>query len=143
MLLFLKCLFCLAFGSAPRVPAHPCGCCSSPSLLVSLKARPPDLRPLRPPRSSTPSACMASSIPRSAVPPVHQGSPGGTSGKESRLPAQETQETRVGSIPGWEDPPGGGTVSPLQHSCLGNPVGRGASRATVHRVTKHQTRLKH
>ena len=30
---------------------------------------------------------------------------------------------------------------PLQYSCLGNPMDRGAWRATVHGVTKNQTRL--
>ena len=40
------------------------------------------------------------------------------------LPAM--QETWVQSL-GWEDP-GGGTGNPLQYSCLGNPLGRGAWR---------------
>ena len=41
----------------------------------------------------------------------------------------------VGSIP---EPrrPGGGNGNPLQDSCLGNPMDRGAWRATVHGVTK-------
>ena len=30
----------------------------------------------------------------------------------------------------------------LQYSCLGNPMDRGAWRATVHRVAKSQTHLK-
>ena len=30
--------------------------------------------------------------------------------------------------------------NPLQYSCLGNPVDRGAWRATVHRVAKSQDR---
>ena len=38
--------------------------------------------------------------------------------------------------------PGGGNGSPFQYSCLGNPMGRGAWRATVHAVTKNGTRLK-
>ena len=38
--------------------------------------------------------------------------------------------------------PEGGHGSPLQYSCLGNPTDRGAWWATVHRVTKSQTRLK-
>ena len=38
--------------------------------------------------------------------------------------------------------PGGGNGSPLQCSCLANPTDRGAWQATVHRVTKSQTRLK-
>ena len=37
--------------------------------------------------------------------------------------------------------PGIGNGNPLQHSCLGNPMDRGAWRATVHGVTKNQTRL--
>ena len=31
---------------------------------------------------------------------------------------------------------GGGNGNPLQYSCLGNPIGRGTWRATVHGVTK-------
>ena len=31
---------------------------------------------------------------------------------------------------------------PMPHSCLGNPIDRGACGATVHGVTKSQTRLK-
>ena len=41
-----------------------------------------------------------------------------------------------GSVPGWGRFPGGGTGNPLQYSCLGNPMDRGAWRATVHGVTK-------
>ena len=37
--------------------------------------------------------------------------------------------------------PGEGHGNPLQYSCLENPVERGAWRATVHGVTKSQTRL--
>ena len=36
-------------------------------------------------------------------------------------------------------PPGGGHGSPLQYSCLENPVEGGAWRATVHRVAQSQT----
>ena len=39
-------------------------------------------------------------------------------------------------------PPGGGNGNPLQNSCLGNPMDRGAWPATVHGVAKSQTRLK-
>ena len=35
-----------------------------------------------------------------------------------------------------------GDGTPLQYSCLENPLGRGASRATVDRFAKHQTQLK-
>ena len=41
-----------------------------------------------------------------------------------------------GSVPGWGVSPGGGEGNPLQYSCLGNPVGRGALWATVHGVAK-------
>ena len=37
--------------------------------------------------------------------------------------------------------PGGGNGYPLQYSCLGNPMDRGACQATVHGVAKSQTRL--
>ena len=42
-------------------------------------------------------------------------------------------------IPGSGRYPGGGNGSPLQYSCLGNPMDRGAWQATVHGVTKSQT----
>ena len=48
---------------------------------------------------------------------------------------QETQETRV-----W--PLGGGHGNPLQYSCLGNPMDRGAWQVTVRRVAKSWTQLK-
>ena len=40
------------------------------------------------------------------------------------------------SIPGSERSPGEGNRSPLQYSCLGNPMERGVWRATVHRVAR-------
>ena len=42
----------------------------------------------------------------------------------------------VGSVPGLGRSPGEGNGNPLQCSCLGNPMDRGAWRATVHGVTK-------
>ena len=48
---------------------------------------------------------------------------------------QEPQETQV-----WS--PGRGHGNPLQHSCLENPMERGAGWATVHGVEKSQTWLK-
>ena len=47
----------------------------------------------------------------------------------------------MGSIPGSGRSPEGGNGNPLQYSCLGNPMDRGAWRATVHGVSKSQTRL--
>ena len=43
-----------------------------------------------------------------------------------------------GLIPGWGRSPGGEHGSPLQYSCLENPMDREAWRATVHRVAKSQ-----
>ena len=48
---------------------------------------------------------------------------------------QPTDATDVGSIPGSGRTPGEGNVTPLQYSCLGNLMDRGAWRATV-QVTK-------
>ena len=45
----------------------------------------------------------------------------------------------VGSIPGLGRSPGGGHGNPLQHSCLENPMDRGAWRAAVPGVTESQT----
>ena len=42
----------------------------------------------------------------------------------------------TGSIPGSGRSPGVGNVNPLQHSCQGNPMDRGALWATIHGVTK-------
>ena len=44
------------------------------------------------------------------------------------------------SIPG-QGVGGGGNGNPLQYSCLGNPLDRGAWQATVHGVAKSRTRL--
>ena len=46
----------------------------------------------------------------------------------------------LGLIPGSGRSPGEGNSNPLQYSCLGNPMDRGAWWATVHRVAKSQTR---
>jgi len=42
----------------------------------------------------------------------------------------------AGSIPGLERLPGEGNGNPLQYSCLGNLMDRGAWWTTVHRVAK-------
>ena len=42
----------------------------------------------------------------------------------------------LGSIPGWEDPLEKENGNPLQYSCLGNLIDRGAWEATVHGVTR-------
>ena len=45
------------------------------------------------------------------------------------------------SIPGLERHPRGGNGNPLQYSCLGNSMERGAWWATVRGVAKSQTQL--
>ena len=47
----------------------------------------------------------------------------------------------LGSIPGSGRSTGEGNGNPLQYSCLENPMDGGAWWATVHGVTKSQTRL--
>ena len=56
-----------------------------------------------------------------------EGFPGGSDDKESAC-----NEADLGSIPGLNG-------NPLQYSCLGNPMDRGACWATVHGVTKSGT----
>ena len=58
-------------------------------------------------------------------------------------PASAGDPGDAGLIPGSGRSPGGGCGNPRQHSCLENPVDRGAWQATVHGVAKNQTRLKH
>ena len=58
------------------------------------------------------------------------------------LPANAGDVRDTSSIPGLGRSPGGGNGNPLQYSCLGNPIDRGAWQATVHRVKKSQTGLK-
>ena len=58
------------------------------------------------------------------------------------LPAIAGDVRDTGWIPRSGRSPGGGHGNPLQYSCLGNPMDRGACWATTHRVAKSQTRLK-
>ena len=63
-------------------------------------------------------------------------------------PANAGDTGDVGSIPGLGKSPGLGNGNPLQYSCLGNPVDRGAWRATVHALaesdmTEHSTQQVH
>ena len=46
----------------------------------------------------------------------------------------------MGSIPGSGRSPGEGNGNPLQYSCQGHPMDRGAWQATVHRVTRESDR---
>ena len=65
------------------------------------------------------------------------GFPWGSDSKESACNAGDP-----GPIPGSGRAPGEGNGSPLQYSCLENPMDGGAWGATVHGVAQSQTRLK-
>ena len=52
------------------------------------------------------------------------------------LPASAGDIRNMGSILGLGRSPGGGNGNPLQYSCLGNSMDRGAWRAILHRVAK-------
>ena len=62
------------------------------------------------------------------------GFPGGSVAENP--PAKAGEE---GLTAGWGRSPGEGNGNPLQQSCLGNPVERGAWQAIVHGVTKSWT----
>ena len=65
------------------------------------------------------------------------GFPGGAGGKESACQCKRHEiDPWVREIP-WR-----GSQNPLQHSCLENPMDRGAWQATVHGVSKSRTQLK-
>ena len=51
-----------------------------------------------------------------------------------------TQERGVRSLSQGDPSPGKGSGKPLQYSCPGNPMDRGARRATVHGVAKETQR---
>ena len=61
------------------------------------------------------------------------GFPGGSVVKNTPVNAADT---RCGSHPGSGRSPGGRNCNPLQYSCLGNPVDRGAWQATVYGAAK-------
>ena len=51
--------------------------------------------------------------------------------------AGDTRDT--GSVPRLGRSPGEGNGNPLQYSCIGNPMDRGAWRPTVHGISKSLT----
>ena len=65
-----------------------------------------------------------------------EGFPGGSNGKESASNAED-----LGSVSRLRRSLGEGNGYPLQYSCLESPMDRGAWQATLHGVTKTQTRL--
>ena len=61
--------------------------------------------------------------------------PGGSNGKASVYNVRD-----LSSIPGLGRFPGEGNGNPLQYSCLGNTMDRGAWQNVVHEVAKSQIR---
>ena len=59
------------------------------------------------------------------------------SGKESACKAGDRRH--AGFIPGLGRAPEEGNGNPLQYSCLGNPMDRGAQQAAVHGFAKSET----
>ena len=64
-------------------------------------------------------------------PYIHLGFTGGSVVKNPPANAEG-----AGLIPGLRRSPGEGNANPLQYSCLGSLMDRGACWATVHEVTK-------
>ena len=56
-------------------------------------------------------------------------------------PANAGDARDVGLIPGLGRSPGEGSGNPLQYSCLGNSMDRGAWQAAVHAATKSRAQL--
>ena len=79
---------------------------------------------------------LAFSLPDIYIP---KGFPDGLVSKESACNAGDTGVKGLSSRSGRS--PGGGHGSPLQYSCLENPMDKGAWWATVHGVEKSGTRL--
>ena len=65
---------------------------------------------------------------------------GSSVGKGSTHNAGDVRD--LGLIPELGRSPGEGNGNPIQYSCLGNSMDRGAWWATLHGVTKSQTGLK-
>ena len=55
------------------------------------------------------------------------------------LPSMQETQADASSIPGLGRSPGEGNGNPLQYSCLGNPMDRGARCAIAHRVPESDT----
>ena len=66
----------------------------------------------------------------------NMGFPGDQCGKESSCTVRDAS-----LVPGSRRSPGEGNGNPLQYSCLGNPMDRGAWQATVHGVAKKEAEV--
>ena len=81
---------------------------------------------------------------RKVVPPTPEPSttPSGGFSSGSAVKNLPANAGDTGSVPGLGRSPGQRIGKPLQYSCLGNPMDRGAWQVTVHGVAKIQTQLK-
>ena len=61
---------------------------------------------------------------------------GGSIQKKKKIPPANAGDTRL--IPGSGRPPGEGNGNPLQYSCLGNPMDRGATVYGVAKRVRHE-----
>ena len=77
---------------------------------------------------------------RTAAPAGDVLATGGSDGKESAYRAGDIRDMSL--IPGSGRSPGEGNGNPLQCSCLGNPMDRGAWQAMIQRAAESQTWLK-
>ena len=104
-------------------------------MCVCIRSRLPlcDLKDCGPPGSNPSLLCLLHWL----VDYLPLGFPGGSVVKNP--PNGNAVDTS--SIPGSGSSPGGGHGHPLQYSCLGNPMDRGAWWASVQGVPKSQTRL--
>ena len=59
------------------------------------------------------------------------------------LPANEGDARDSGSVPESGKSPGGEHGNPLQYSCLGNLMDRGAWLVTVHGITEESDKTEH
>ena len=72
---------------------------------------------------------------------ISKGVPGGSVVKNPPANAGDAS-----SSPGWGRSPGEGNGNPLQRSCLGNPMDRGAWKAAVHgglKIVRHNLATGH
>ena len=85
-----------------------------------------------PPNTLLPHSCVFSII-------LLVGLPRWSSGKKKKKKNLPANAGETGLIPGSGRSPGGGDGNPLQYSHLGNPMDRGAWRATVPRLAESDT----
>ena len=130
---------CECFDSFLPCRAHKLLLGLLPSVLPGLQSMPLPSFGTSPPKSGALEDCpfQSHSLPGHVCPSGLLGDfPGGSDSKASAYNAGDPS-----SIPGSGRSPGEGNGSPLQYSCLENPMDRGAWQATGPGVTKSRTRL--